>query len=208
MDARPSFRTELEADDLTLGTQPVFASARTDLRRHPMLTIALHWGTVIVIIAGVSAMFIRDTAEERLIRQVLLDVHRQLGLIVLMGAGLRMLVRLRTRLGDYSSGSPPILQWAAKACHFVLYALLIALPLEGWILSNAHGISIALFGIVPLPNLIAPDSELADALSDYHIWLAWALLALVSMHATAAFWHHLVRRDGVLRAMCPRWLIR
>jgi cytochrome b561 len=86
--------------------------------------------------------------------------------------------------------------------------MIAMLPLEGWILSNAHGVSVSLLGVVPLPRLIDSDSELADVLSDYHVWLAWVLLAVVVVHALAALWHHFVLRDGVLRAMCPRWLIR
>jgi cytochrome b561 len=69
--------------------------------------------------------------------------------------------------------------------------------------TSAHGISLHFLGVIHLPQLVAADSELADTLSDYHIWLSWVLLALVSMHAGAALWHHFVRRDAVLAAMLP-----
>jgi len=170
--------------------------------------MALHWGTVIVIVAGVSAMFLRDAAEERATRQILLDIHRQVGLLVLIGIGVRIGARLHTPLLDYAAGMPALLRAVARASHFVLYAMLASMPISGWLLSNAHGIRLSLFGILPLPNLIADDSELADTLSDYHLWLAWTLLAFVSLHALAALWHHFIRRDDVLRAMCPRWLLR
>ena len=79
----------------------------------------------------------------------------------------------------------------------------MALPVVGWVLTSAHGISLNLFGVVHLPQLVAADSELADTLSDYHVWLSWVLLALVVMHVGAALWHHFVRRDAVLKAMLP-----
>jgi hypothetical protein len=60
-----------------------------------------------------------------------------------------------------------------------------------------------LFGAVPMPSLVAPDPDVADALVDFHAWGAWALFALVGAHAGAALWHHFVRRDGVLAAMLP-----
>ena len=95
------------------------------------------------------------------------------------------------------------LRRTAGVAHGLLFGLLIALPLLGWALSSAHGITVALLGAVPLPKLVTPDSELADTLSDYHVWLAWGLLVLVGMHVAAAAWHHFVRRDAVLRAMLP-----
>jgi cytochrome b561 len=171
---------------------------------HPALTIALHWGTVAAIIVAVAALFIRDTLEDRFWRVVLLHVHRQLGLLVLAAVAVRIAARLRQGLTDHAPGMAVLLRWAATATHLVLYGLLIALPLGGWALTSAHGIALALLGIVPVPDLLAPDSELADTLSDYHIWLAWALLVFVGMHAAAAFWHHFVWRDDVLRAMLPR----
>ena len=70
--------------------------------------------------------------------------------------------------------------------------------------TNAHGVALTFLGSVPLPKLLPADSELADTLTDYHVWLAWGLLALVMAHAAAAIWHHFGRRDGVLRAMLPK----
>lgn len=121
---------------------------------------------------------------------------------------LRRELRLRRGLADHATDIAPLLRWAAKVAHILLYGVLIALPLLGWAVTSAHGIKLTLLGSVPLPLLLAPDSELADTLSDYHVWLAWGLLALVVAHVTAACWHHFARRDGVLRAMLPGALFR
>ena len=121
---------------------------------------------------------------------------------------LRRELRLRRGLADHATDIAPLLRWAAKVAHILLYGVLIALPLLGWAVTSAHGIKLTLLGSVPLPLLLAPDSELADTLSDYHVWLAWSLLVLVVAHVTAACWHHFARRDGVLRAMLPGALFR
>jgi cytochrome b561 len=172
--------------------------------RHPMLTIALHWGTALVLVVAVCAMFLRDAAEDKSLRQVLLEVHRQLGLLVLLAVGWRIARRVRPGLTDHAANMPLLVKWAAHIAHVLLYALLIALPVVGWALTSAHGIKLSLFGAIPLPSLVEADSDLADALSDYHVWLAWGLQALVGAHLAAALWHHFVRRDPVLRAMMPR----
>ena len=172
--------------------------------RHPALTIAIHWMTVVAIVVAVAVMFARDAVEDRALRQVLLETHRQLGLLVLIGVGVRIAFRLHKGLADHAPDMASLLRWAAKAAHLLMYGTLVALPLLGWAVTNAHGVALTFLGRVPLPKLLSADSELADTLTDYHVWAAWGLLALVVAHVGAAVWHHFVRRDGVLRAMLPR----
>jgi cytochrome b561 len=198
----------IEAGGLSQADIPtVFAPSTPRTRaagsHHPALTVALHWITVAAIVIAVVAMFVRDAIEDREWRQFLLGMHRQLGLLVLVGAGVRIAFRLRRGLADHAPGMATALRWAAKAAHIVMYGVLLALPLLGWAVTSAHGISLTFLGGLPLPRFLEADSELADTLTDYHVWLAWGLLALVIAHVAAALWHHFVRRDGVLRAMVP-----
>ena len=180
------------------------AAAVVKLNRHPLLIVAMHWGTVLALVALVGAMFVRDAIEDDTYRLALLHVHRQVGLLLLFAAVWRIVVRVRKGLVNHAPNMAFLLRWAAGAMHVFLYALLLALPLVGWALTSAHGISLSFLGAIHLPALVAADSEFADTLYDYHIWLAWALLALVAAHAAAALWHHLVKRDTVLAAMVPR----
>ncbi len=194
------------------GEQPGTATPRVYLwshttikvrTRHPSLVLAMHWGSVLAIVISVAAMFVRDVIEDAAARQWLLEIHRQLGLLVLALAVVRIVFRLVRGLVDHARESRWVLRAAAHGAHLALYALLIALPVLGWAVTSAHGVSLRAIGVVPLPSLMAPDSEVADTLSDYHVWLAWALLGLVALHAAAALWHHYVRRDAVLEAMLP-----
>jgi cytochrome b561 len=193
------------------GTSRVYvaplATGTSAATRHPALTVALHWGTVAALLVSVSAMFLRDALEDKFWRQLLLETHRQLGVLVLIAVAIRIAMRVRRGLADHSFNMTRLLRWAANAGHTALYLLLVALPLEGWALTNAHGITLSLLGAVHLPALIGADSELADTLQDYHVLGAWFLLGFVLMHAGAAMWHHYVRRDAVLAAMAP-WLPR
>jgi cytochrome b561 len=174
----------------------------TQAPKHSRLTVALHWGTALALVIAVGAMFLRDATEDAGYRQLLLQVHRQLGLLVLVVALWRVARRFTSRFVQQPDMTAA-LRWAATACHIFLYTLLLALPLVGWAMTSAHGIKLKFLGVVQLPMLAAADSELADALGDYHVWLAWGLLGLVGAHAAAALWHHFVRRDPVLRSMLP-----
>jgi cytochrome b561 len=171
--------------------------------RHSPATIALHWGSALALVLCAAAGIARDWTDNDAWRVLLLDVHRQLGLLVLLALGLRLAVRWRVGMADHATGLSRPMKLAAHLAHLGLYALLLALPLLGLATSQAHAVKVRLLGLWQLPTLVAADPDLADTLSDWHLWAAWLLLALVVMHVLAAWWHHAHRRDGVLAAMLP-----
>jgi cytochrome b561 len=170
---------------------------------HSPWTITLHWITVVAILVCAIAALSRELTEDKALRIILMDIHRQSGLIVLVAFVLRLAVRFRVSMANHAGEVSSLERRAAQLAHFALYVLLLAMPLLGLAVSNAHAVQIKLFGLIPLPMLVGEDSDLADTLTDYHTWGAWALLALVVAHVGAACWHHWVRRDGVLAAMLP-----
>lgn len=172
-------------------------------QKHHPLIIALHWGTVLAMVISVAAVLLREVIEDSSWRRLLLESHRQLGLIVFFCVALRIGIRLRFGMADHMGDAPQIMRLAAGCAHWGLYGLMIGLPLLGWASTNAHNLPVGLLGIVDLPALVGEDSELADQLSDFHLLGAWALLGLSGVHASAALYHHLVRRDRVLWAMLP-----
>jgi cytochrome b561 len=171
--------------------------------RHSWWTIALHWSSVLAIVAATAAILVRSAVENEALRVPLMDLHRQAGLYALVALGLRLLVRLSVGMDDYAGDMHVLARWAARGAHLMLYVMLCALPVVGWAASNAHAVRVKLFGVVALPGLVHDDPDLADTLTDIHSWLAWGLLALVVAHVAAACWHHFVRRDRVLAAMLP-----
>lgn len=161
----------------------------------------LHWFTAACVVAVAALALIRDETAGRVARQWLLEGHRHVGLLILALVLVR--IGLRVRLGTLPRiVHSRLIRLAASLTHAALYATLLAMPLIGWALSNAEGKPVHLFGLT-LPALVAEDEDLADRLLVWHQDVAWALLALVSLHVGAALWHHFVRHDGVLRSMWP-----
>jgi cytochrome b561 len=173
------------------------------LKKHHPLTIALHWGTVLCIVLAVSSILFREVIGDKFWRILLLDTHKQCGLLIMLAVAARLYVRQRHGMANHMQGLPHLMQLAAKAAHWMLYAALVALPLLGWAATNAHNVGVRLFGLIPLPGIAEVDSEWADTLSDYHALGAWILLGMVVMHVGAAMFHHFIRRDTVLWAMLP-----
>jgi cytochrome b561 len=168
----------------------------------PRALVVLHWLTVLVLLLAASVILARELVSAKPPRAWLLDIHRHLGLCVLLLFALRVALRLHWR-------RLPAVVWlawpmraAAVLMHAALYASILALPLLGWALSSAADKPVHFLGLA-LPSLVQPDLDLADQLLVWHQNAAWALLALATLHVAAALWHHFVLRDAVLRAMWP-----
>jgi cytochrome b561 len=141
-------------------------------------------------------------------RQISLDtlwlyaLHKSIGLTLLI----LVVVRLAWhRLSPPPApldvrGAPAWQARAARVTHRALYALMLAIPLCGWIASSATGIDTMFWGLTA--PAIAPVSEAwENAFFFLHRWLGRALMALIALHVGAALWHALVWRDGTLARM-------
>jgi cytochrome b561 len=118
----------------------------------------------------------------------LLNYHKWLGITILTIAALRLLWRLSHR----PPPMPDMPAWqrrAAHAAHGLLYGLFFAVPLAGWAYSSAAGFPIVWFGVIPLPDWVAPDKALAARLATVHAVLAYSLATVVVVHIAAAVKH-------------------
>lgn len=172
--------------------------------RFSRLSIGLHW-LMLLLVAGVYACIELRVLFERGSppREALRSWHFMLGLTVLALVLLRIAVRLR-------NGRPPIVPalpaWqeaAARISHLLLYALMLGMPLLGWTVASLRGNEIVFFGL-PVPPLFAENKDLGKALREWHETFGRIGYALIALHASAALYHHYLRRDNVLRRMLPR----
>lgn len=126
-----------------------------------------------------------------------------------LGVSLWALVLVRLAWRWWRSPPPlpattaPWQRHAAALTHWGLYALLILIPVSGWLMSSAKGFSTVLYGVLPLPDALARDEALGDRLADLHWVLNKTLLALIALHVAAALKHHFIDGDGLLWRMVP-----
>lgn len=134
-------------------------------------------------------------------------LHKSLGLSILALALLRLLWRLLTGAPAAVAGTPRWQSTIASITHIALYALLLVLPLSGWLLNSASGFPLQWFGLFNLPALTSSNETLHAQAVQAHEWLFWALAVLVLLHIAAAIYHHLFLEDATLARMLPRrWL--
>jgi cytochrome b561 len=171
--------------------------------RYTHTAIALHWITALLIVAVFPlGVYMADLALSPF-KLKLISYHKWLGVTVF----LLLLARLAWRAGHVPPplpGSIPLWQrQAAHGLHLVLYLLLFAIPLTGWLMSSAKGFQTVYLGVLPLPDLIGKDKALGDLLRAAHETLNLMLLALLLAHVGAALKHHFIERDGILARMLP-----
>lgn len=171
-----------------------------DARTHYTRTARwLHWTMAAMILAMVFIGVGMVASLE--LRPWLIDLHRPLGVLVLLLALLRLWHRRRNPPPPLPASLPPLQAFAARASHGLLYALMVAMPLLGWAMSSAGGYPVTLPGGVVLPSLAPQDPALYTWLRGAHGVLGHAFFALILAHVAGALHHAWVRRDGVFRAM-------
>lgn len=173
------------------------ARGETGRDRYDPLSQALHWATAVLVLASFALALWPELVKGSA------ALHKSLGLALLFVVPLRLGWRLTAGWGGARPGSKGAGTLAAKATHGMLYAMLLAVPLLGWLHLNSKGIGVSMFGL-HMPMLADADRELAPVLLQAKRWLAYGMLGAVGLHAAAALAHHYLLRDGVLASMMPR----
>ncbi len=164
-----------------------------------LVSRALHWLLAALLIAVlVVGLMVEDMAKGPA-RVATMNWHQSLGFLVLMLVAVRLLWRLINPVPQPAGTA--LAGRLATLMHWALYALMIAQPLSGWLLIQAEGHELALFGRVPVPALVAESESLEETLEGLHgsIWVVLAIAALG--HVAAALKHHFVDRDRTLVRM-------
>jgi cytochrome b561 len=131
-------------------------------------------------------------------------LHKSVGITVLALVLVRIGWRLYAGVPEPVAGTPTWQARIASLTHMLLYALLLAMPLSGWLYDSASGLRpFRWFGLMLVPKLSAPNEGLSELANDAHELLFWVLVALVALHAAAAFYHHLFQHDATLSRMLP-----
>jgi len=162
----------------------------------------LHWLIVALIIVQVI-LALTAAQLHGVPKLAMLARHKSVGITILMLAVVRLLWRLVNPTPPLPLTLKPYERFLANFTHAALYLLIFAMPLTGWIMSSARGFPVSWFNLFQLPDLVAKNRPLYEAMVETHEALAWTLGAVASLHLLAALKHHFVLKDTVLRRMLP-----
>ncbi|MDB6446051.1 MULTISPECIES: cytochrome b [Pseudomonas] len=169
-------------------------------RHFAPLARLLHWLMALMVIAMlfIGAGMVASVSERH---EWLLQLHKPLGIAILLLVILRLVVRFTTRQPPLPADLPGWQALAARASHGLLYALMLGLPLLGWGMISAAGDPVMLSDSLRLPSILPADAQTFALLRKAHGYLAYLLFLTVLVHLAAALFHGWVRRDEVLDSM-------
>lgn len=162
-----------------------------------------HWLTAALIIGLLGLGFVMTELSMSPAKLQLYSWHKWAGITVFFIVWLRLIARAMAPRPGRPAGMSNLQAALAGSAHVAMYALMIAIPLSGWLMSSAKGVQTVWFGILPLPDLLVRDRSLGSSLAQLHRLLSWSLAALVVLHVAAALKHHFIDRDGILARMLP-----
>ena len=166
---------------------------------YPLAMRVMHWLMAALVL---SLVFAGLTMVKSLgpWQQQLLAWHKAMGLLAMLAILVRLYIRLRSDTPKLPDSVPKLQQLAAKLTQLGFYILLVVMPLSGYLMQNAAGRPLELFGL-SLPSLLNTDLALYGLFREIHGWAALLLVLLLVVHIIAALYHGLVKRDGVFSSM-------
>lgn len=173
----------------------------TVAHRYTATAILLHWVVAVLILATLPlGVYMSDLALSPW-KLKLYSWHKWIGVSVFLLAVLRLAWRLTHPAPPLPTTMPAWERHAAGIVHVLLYLLMFAVPLSGWLMSSASGFQTVYFGVLPIPDLLARDKALAEVLKGVHATLNVFLGLLLVGHVGAALKHRFVTRDDILSRM-------
>jgi cytochrome b561 len=166
---------------------------------------ALHWLMAALIFVALPLGVLASRLPRGGQRSEILFIHKSIGMTVLCLVALRIVWRLIVGAPAYAEPLGRLIEAAARSGHLMLYALMIAMPVSGYVLSTAGGSEAPWFGLFAFPNLLPKDKALSEAGSQAHYLFAWGIAFVLVAHLGAVAWHAGVKRDTILTRMWPSY---
>src|SRR6266852_5766655 len=131
-----------------------------------------------------------------------MTLHVSFGILILALIVLRFAWRITHPVAPESS-LPAWQRLSSEALHWMLYALVLATTVTGWMFASFRGWSISLFYLVPLPMLASENAAAGKLVDGWHQAMEWALLVAIGIHVVAALAHVFIYRDRIMQRMLP-----
>ncbi len=172
--------------------------------RYTTTAILLHWLSALLIVGAFALGWIMtDIPGLTPTKLKYYSWHKWLGVTVFAVACARALWRLSHTPPPLPAGTPGWQRKASDGVHLLLYFLIFAVPVSGYLYTLAAGVPVVYLGLFQLPAIIAPDAELKPILKNLHYVMTMSMAGFVALHVLAALKHQLIDRDGILKRMLP-----
>jgi cytochrome b561 len=180
---------------------------RNTAERYGAVAKVFHWLTLLLLIGSFTIAYSMIGLRISPRKLELYSYHKWVGVTVFLIVILRLAWRLRNPAPPLPASTSPLQRRLAGLSHFMLYTILIVMPLTGWVMSSARNLPLVYLGLIEVPSPFGVNEALGNVLRTVHYILSLSLLFFVSVHVLAALQHHFILRDDILRRMLP-WPVR
>lgn len=171
------------------------------VQRYTNTAILLHWVMALLIAVAFPLGLYMADLDPSPFRVKLFIWHKWIGITVLALLLVRILWRLTHRPPALPAAIPAYAARLSAVVAFLMYVLVFAVPVVGWIHSSAAGHTVVWFNLITLPDLVEKNKELSHFTEELHSTLNWILFGLVSLHVAGALKHQLIGKIPFLQRM-------
>lgn len=166
------------------------------------VSIGLHWSiAALVLLVQVPVGIVMLRLDPGSNQDLAFNIHKTTGITIFLLAVVRLGWRWSNPVPVLPVDLPAWQRRAARASHALLYSLLFAMPISGFLYTAMGGFPVPFFMVYDLGPLVSPNEAGAETFRAIHLTLQWLLYATVLLHVGAALEHHFIRKDGVLKRM-------
>lgn len=164
----------------------------------------IHWTMALLIVPMlIAGYFMVQDGISRPLQNSLFIFHKNIGTLLLLLIVVRLFIRWRNTPPPEPSHLPVRQARIATITHVLLYALLVVVPLAGYVRVRAGGFPIEALDALGIPPLVPRSDALAGFAKSIHFYGGRAMGILVAMHIAAALFHAIIKRDGIFQRMLP-----
>ncbi|KZL19263.1 hypothetical protein PsAD2_02014 [Pseudovibrio axinellae] len=160
-----------------------------------------HWVVAILVFIMVPMGLVMSDLASGPLQNAFFFYHKSIGILLFILVVLRLLQHWVTPAPPPPTSMSPALRIISKAVHGLLYLVLIANPILGWVGLSLYGAPIPFFGLFDLPGIVPKDRPNAEAILDLHATIGVVFAWLVSLHVLGGLYHWLIARDGIIQRM-------
>lgn len=150
----------------------------------------IHWAMALIILGMIGVgWYMSGLPKDGSLRNVLVDLHKSFGVLILILFFVRVAIRLATKIPPLPGTIPALQRKLAHLGHFMLYGLIFIVPLSGYAMSNMFGYRVKMFGL-EMPKIFPDDKVIGRIAHEAHEILPYIFLAIIALHVAAVIQHH------------------
>jgi cytochrome b561 len=164
---------------------------------------SLHWLVFALVLVQFVIAWTMPAIRRGVVPGTLINLHLSFGVLIMAIVLIRLLWSRAYPVAPVVENIPAWQQTLASATHWLLYGLLLVLPVLGWAAAAARDWTVRVLDLVTLPYLVSANARIGFIAGDVHVVLSWVLLGLIGLHVAAGLYHYFFLRDRVLQRMLP-----